>query len=636
MPGILGASWTAAARSSQVASWLSLAARSAGAGAGPAGRHRPEAPRRPEPGALRPDAAGSRGPDADTRQGDQAGRGHRPGLRRRPHPDHRGQGLRRPRHRRGHRSAAHRRGQRQRQPRGRGAPGDLQARERADDRRVERHGGDHLPAVGVEPQAPADAHARPQARHPHRRAQLRLRRLDAREDRDLHRQRQDPPHASTCGRPTGSCGRSRGATPSAPAGTSRARVAALDAPAPRPRQPAARVARPRRWRSAVCAFGVGRLSPWWLALPAVGLRRARRRPRPGARRGSNEPGRAAAYVERRACAPGASLAGPRHHGPGLAAARSSLRRGPRPLRRGQPLRAAVDRPHDGRRGDPGRLAAGAGDRPTRSPNARQAARDLAGRDAFREDLAVLGPEVPHRAPTRRRSCAWARRRHGAAGLGTGRCWRVLGGQRSSAASACGWPAASRRRGCCRRVAVQAAIGLWLRPPRAARRFASSSRARAIWRWWRPLLERVEHEPFAAPRARRAARPALPATGLPASHEVRRLTRLVDLLTSRQNQFFAPVAFLVFWATQLAWAVDRWRLSRRRRRCPAGSTRSARSRRWRRWAATPPNIPSHVFPEFDDGCAAADRHATRAPAAAGRRRRRQRPRARWRRRRSCCW
>ena len=47
--------------------------------------------------------------------------------------------------------------------------------------------------------------------------------------------------------------------------------------------------------------------------------------------------------------------------------------------------------------------------------------------------------------------------------------------------------------------------------------------------------------------------------MPASREVQRLSRLVDLLTSRRNQFFAPVAFVVFWATHLAWAIDRWRL-----------------------------------------------------------------------------
>ena len=73
------------------------------------------------------------------------------------------------------------------------------------------------------------------------------------------------------------------------------------------------------------------------------------------------------------------------------------------------------------------------------------------------------------------------------------------------------------------------------------------------------MARVEQEPFTAPRLA-ALHARLSATGLPASHEVRRLSRLVDLLTSRRNQFFAPVAFLVFWATHLSWAVDRWRLS----------------------------------------------------------------------------
>jgi hypothetical protein len=72
------------------------------------------------------------------------------------------------------------------------------------------------------------------------------------------------------------------------------------------------------------------------------------------------------------------------------------------------------------------------------------------------------------------------------------------------------------------------------------------------------LARVEQEPFTAPGLV-ALRQRLSTTGVPASREVQRLSRLVDLLTSRRNQFFAPIAFLVFWATQLAWAVDRWRL-----------------------------------------------------------------------------
>ena len=72
-----------------------------------------------------------------------------------------------------------------------------------------------------------------------------------------------------------------------------------------------------------------------------------------------------------------------------------------------------------------------------------------------------------------------------------------------------------------------------------------------------LVARIEAETFAAP-ALVAVQQRLAASGLAASVEIRRLTRLVELLTSRQNQLFGPVSVLLFWATQLAWAVDRWR------------------------------------------------------------------------------
>src|SRR5262249_1746284 len=37
-----------------------------------------------------------------------------------------------------------------------------------------------------------------------------------------------------------------------------------------------------------------------------------------------------------------------------------------------------------------------------------------------------------------------------------------------------------------------------------------------------------------------------------------LQTLVDLLESRSNQFFAPLAALLLWGTQLAWAIEAWR------------------------------------------------------------------------------
>jgi hypothetical protein len=72
-----------------------------------------------------------------------------------------------------------------------------------------------------------------------------------------------------------------------------------------------------------------------------------------------------------------------------------------------------------------------------------------------------------------------------------------------------------------------------------------------------ILTLVEDEPAASPYvARLHAR--LAATGDTASHRIQSLTRLVDLLESRQNQIFAPVAMLLLWGTQLAWAIESWR------------------------------------------------------------------------------
>ena len=77
-----------------------------------------------------------------------------------------------------------------------------------------------------------------------------------------------------------------------------------------------------------------------------------------------------------------------------------------------------------------------------------------------------------------------------------------------------------------------------------------------------LIERVERESFDAPRLQHSLA-RLRATGVLASQEIRRLSRLAELLASRQNQFFGPVSVLLCWATQLAWAIDRWRLQGRR-------------------------------------------------------------------------
>jgi hypothetical protein len=72
-----------------------------------------------------------------------------------------------------------------------------------------------------------------------------------------------------------------------------------------------------------------------------------------------------------------------------------------------------------------------------------------------------------------------------------------------------------------------------------------------------LLRRLEREPFDAPLLR-WLRAALATDGLPASAQIRRLTRLLQLLDCQRNQLFAPIAALWLWKIQLALRIDAWR------------------------------------------------------------------------------
>ncbi len=73
-----------------------------------------------------------------------------------------------------------------------------------------------------------------------------------------------------------------------------------------------------------------------------------------------------------------------------------------------------------------------------------------------------------------------------------------------------------------------------------------------------VLSRLERETFAAPHLV-ALRRRLDTDGLPPSRQVRRLARLQELLESRRNQMFAPLALPLLWTTQLALAIEDWRL-----------------------------------------------------------------------------
>lgn len=69
-----------------------------------------------------------------------------------------------------------------------------------------------------------------------------------------------------------------------------------------------------------------------------------------------------------------------------------------------------------------------------------------------------------------------------------------------------------------------------------------------------VLSRIERETFTSARlVTLSAR-----LSGPASRDIERLRRLVALLDARRNQFFAPIAALMLWGTNVAFAIDRWR------------------------------------------------------------------------------
>ncbi|MAE93352.1 MAG: DNA mismatch repair protein MutS [Deltaproteobacteria bacterium] len=74
-----------------------------------------------------------------------------------------------------------------------------------------------------------------------------------------------------------------------------------------------------------------------------------------------------------------------------------------------------------------------------------------------------------------------------------------------------------------------------------------------------LLARLEGETFTSP-CLVALRARLETRGRPPSEQIARLGRLVQLLDARRNAFFAPIGALLLWSSQLAMAIEGWRLA----------------------------------------------------------------------------
>jgi MutS domain V len=106
------------------------------------------------------------------------------------------------------------------------------------------------------------------------------------------------------------------------------------------------------------------------------------------------------------------------------------------------------------------------------------------------------------------------------------------------------------------LVVQSAVGWWFR---ARVRDVSEHVERRAQELGvlRDLLALIEREPAESPRLK-ALGAELTATGHVPSVEIGRLVRLADLLNTRQNQFFVPIAALLLLGTQTAIAIDRWR------------------------------------------------------------------------------
>ena len=113
-----------------------------------------------------------------------------------------------------------------------------------------------------------------------------------------------------------------------------------------------------------------------------------------------------------------------------------------------------------------------------------------------------------------------------------------------------------------------------------------------------ILARIEQEqvsegPLADIRRR------LEIEGEAPSRQIRRLSRLVEILDSTRNQFFAPIAFALLIPAQLAFAIERWRIKSGRSIQPwidAVAELEALSS----LAGFAFENPEHVFPEIVEG------------------------------------
>lgn len=183
----------------------------------------------------------------------------------------------------------------------------------------------------------------------------------------------------------------------------------------------------------------------------------------------------------------------------------------------------------------------------------EAVRDLTPRLDLREDVALLGAEMPpvDFAPL----IAWGEAPPVVFPRGTRLLLGVLGGLNVIGALAWlvfGLPSLP----LAITLLASGATALWLRP-RVRQVLAPIERMRRDLSLLGGMLARLERESFEAARLRQY-QAALRVEGQSPSEQLRDLASLMDWLNAAHNGVFIPIALLLIWHTQMALSFEAWR------------------------------------------------------------------------------
>ena len=106
------------------------------------------------------------------------------------------------------------------------------------------------------------------------------------------------------------------------------------------------------------------------------------------------------------------------------------------------------------------------------------------------------------------------------------------------------------------LVIEVTFALWLRS-RVEEVIASADKPDRELGMLSRILNCLEKESFSSTRLIELQQ-LLSVGGLSASRQIHRLRRLIELMDLRLNKMFAPVAMLLLWGTQFAFALESWR------------------------------------------------------------------------------